>query len=246
MIQLPKSKIKAETLNAKTLVIFGKPKSGKSSICANLDNNLIIDLESGYAHLDALKVSANNITELGLVAKAIQEANTEAGGYAYKYITIDNATKLEEIVKELALQLYKASPVGKAYSGEDVLKLPNGAGYMWLREAFFKVLDMFKSLSKHLIIVAHTRDSLINREGKEMSELSIDLSGKIARLVAADCDALGYLYRQKNQTILSFNGGGDFIAEARPVHLRGQEIVIAESNDSGQIEYYWDRVYLPE
>ena len=43
---------------------------------------------------------------------------------------------------------------------------------------------------------------------------------------------------------MNFNGGGDFIVEARQPHLRGKEIVIAESNDSNEITSYWDRIFL--
>lgn len=105
---------------------------------------------------------------------------------------------------------------------------------------------MFKSLTQHLILIAHVKDSLINKDGKELSEMSIDLSGKTARLVAADADAIAYVYRQKNQTIFNFNGGGDFVVEARQEHLRGKEIVIAESDENNNIVANWDKIYLPE
>ena len=87
---------------------------------------------------------------------------------------------------------------------------------------------------------------MINKDGKELSEMSIDLSGKTARLVAADADAIGFLYRVKNQTVLNFNGGGDFIVEARQPHLRGQEIVVAQSDEDNRITTFWDRVFLPD
>jgi len=86
---------------------------------------------------------------------------------------------------------------------------------------------------------------MINKDGKELSEMSIDLSGKTARLVAADADAIGFVYRKKNQTIMNFNGGGDFIVEARQEHLRGKEIVVAESNEDNVITTYWERIFIP-
>ena len=245
MITLPTIKQKPTSSNPKFFIYFGKPKAGKSEVASRLEGNLIIDLEDGYDYIEALVVKAKSVSDLSEIATSIKAKNEEVKGYAYQYITIDNATKLEDIVLDLALKLYKDTPMGKAYTG-DVRKLPNGGGYLYLREAFFKVIDMFRTLTPHLILVAHVKDTLINKEGKELSEMSIDLSGKTARLVAADADAIAYCYRVKNQTIFNFNGGGDFIVEARQAHLRGKEIVVAESDDEGRITAHWDRIYIKD
>lgn len=242
---LPTEKRTAVTINPRFLVYFGKPKAGKTTLAAGLDSNLIIDLEQGTHHLEALVVEAKSVKDLSDIAKAIGDKNKEIGKYFYQRITIDNGTKLEEMILPLALQLYNQTPMGKNYT-DDVRKLPNGAGYLYIREAFFKVIDMFKSLCETLILICHCSDKLINKEGKELSEMSIDLTGKTARLVAADADAIGYVYRQKNQTFINFNGGGDFIVEARQAHLRGKEIVVAESDEDNKVTTYWDRVFLKD
>ena len=245
MIKLPTIKQIPTANNPKFLIYFGKPKAGKSTVASMLEENLIIDLEHGYDYLEALVVQADSVEDLGQIATAIKEKNKEVNGYAYKYITIDNATKLEELILPLALRLYKETPMGKSYN-DDVRKLANGAGYLYMREAFFKVISMFKTLAPHLILVAHCADKMINKEGKELSEMSIDLTGKTARLVAADADAIAYIYRQKNKTIMNFNGGDDVIVEARQEHLRGKEIVIAESDENNKITAYWDRIFIAE
>lgn len=243
MIKLPLVKQTPTKNNPKFLVYFGKPKAGKSTIASMLDENIIIDLEDGYDYLEALVVKAKSVSDLREIANAIKESNDAKGGYTYKYITIDNATKLEDMVLSLALNLYQQTPMGKNYN-DDVRKLANGAGYLYLREAFFKVINMFKTLAPHLILVAHCADKMINKEGKELSEMSIDLTGKTSRLVAADADAIAYIYRRKNQTIMNFNGGDDVIVEARQPHLRGKEIVIAESDENNEITAYWDRIFI--
>ncbi len=245
MIKLPTIKSQPTTKNPEFFVYYGKPKQGKSSIAALLDNNLIIDLEKGYKYISALVVEAGSIDDLSAIAKAVEAENNKVGGYAYEYITIDNGTKLEDIVLPFALKLYQETPMGKNYNG-DVRKLPNGAGYLYLREAFMRTIDVFKKLTKHLILICHTKDTLINKDGKELSEMQVDLTGKIARLVSADADAIAYVYRKKNQTLMNFNGGEDFIVEARQEHLRGKEIVIAESDENNNITAYWDRIYLKD
>ena len=46
-ITLPTNKIPAETQDPRNLIIFSKPKYGKSTACANLPGALCIDLEGG-------------------------------------------------------------------------------------------------------------------------------------------------------------------------------------------------------
>ena len=55
---------------------------------------------------------------------------------------------------------------------------------------------------------------------------------------------MGYLYREKNKNYLNFQGGGDFIVEARAPHLRNQNILIGESDDNNIIKTYWDKIYV--
>lgn len=75
MIVLPKEKSKPVVNNPKFLIIFGRPKAGKSTLMAALDNNLIIDLENGYQALSALIVQARTIKDFGDIATAIREEN---------------------------------------------------------------------------------------------------------------------------------------------------------------------------
>lgn len=246
MIVLPKEKSTPKTNNPRLLILFGRPKAGKSSFVASLDNNLIIDLENGYQALSALVVQARTINDFGEIATALRKEINESGKNPYKYITIDNATRLEEVCLDYAKQLYKQSPQGKNYQGTDIRTLPKGNGYMWLRMAVKKVIDLFRDLSETLIVVAHVKDRQIQVEGQEMSEMTIDLTGKLGDKLCGEADAIGYVYRKKNETIISFEGGENTIREARAQHLRGKKIVVAESDENNNITFYPERIFLPE
>jgi hypothetical protein len=244
MINLPTIKSVPSVKNPRFLVYFGKPKSGKTTVASMLPNNLIIDLENGTDFLSALVLKASNLKELFEIMTAIKEASEKSGKPPYDFITLDNGTKLQEYIMGLALKLYQETPMGKNYSG-DVRKLPNGAGYLYIREAFFKVIDALRLLAPTFILICHTKDSMISRGGKELNEMSLDLVGQLSRLIAADADAIGYVYRSKNQTLINFNGGDDYIVEARQEHLRGKEIVLMESDENGQLKAHWDKIFLP-
>ena len=244
MLVLPTEKNKPKVQNPRFLIIFGKPKSGKTTLLSTLDNCLIVDLEGGSEFLEALSVQARSVADLGEIANAIRAKIKETGTNPYKYIAIDNATRLEEMCLPYAATLYRQTPMGKTYTGTDVRQLHNGSGYLYLREAVKKVINMFKDLCDNFILVGHTKDKMINKEGEELTEMAIDLVGRLGDIVCGEADAVGYVYRKKNETIISFEGGDNSVREARAPHLRGQKIVIADSDENNNIKTYWDKIYL--
>lgn len=246
MVTLPTSKVPATSTNPHFMILYGRPKAGKTSALAQLDNNLIVDLEGGSTFIDAMAVQARSVSELGEIAQAIRAKNTEVGHNFYKHITIDNATRLEEICLPYAAILYRQTPMGKNWKGTDVRLLPNGSGYMYIRQAVRKVIDMFKDLCNEFILVGHVKDVQIEQNGEELSEMALDLVGKLSSIICGEADAVGYVYRKGNETHISFKGGDGTIKEARAPHLRGQDIIIATGNEDGTITTYWNKIYKNE
>lgn len=238
-IVLPTKKVKAERVNPKRLIIYSKPKTGKTTAFAGLENNLILDLENGADYVEALKVKITSLQDLLDAGKAIK-----AAGNPYKYITIDTVTALEDMVMPLAIKLYRATSMGKNYDGDNVLSLPNGAGYLYLRQAFFQVLDFIDTLAPHIILSGHIKDKQVDDKGEMVLAANIDLTGKIKSLICANADAIGYMYRKGNKTILSFKTSEEVTCGARPEHLRNEEIVVTEMNESGELVFHWDKVFI--
>jgi hypothetical protein len=238
-IVLPTKKVKAARVNPKRLIIYSKPKTGKTTAFAGLEDNLILDLENGADYVEALKVKINSLQELLDAGKAIK-----AAGNPYKYVTIDTVTALEDMIGPLAIKLYKQTSMGKNYEGDNVLSLPNGAGYLYLRQAFFQVLDFIDTLAPHIILSGHIKDKQVDDKGELVMSANIDLTGKIKSLICANADAIGYMYRKGNKTILSFKTNEEVTCGARPEHLRNEEIVVTESNEQGELEFHWDKVFI--
>lgn len=239
-IILPTTKTPKERVNPKRLVIYSKPKVGKTTALSMLDNNLIFDLEpNGTDFVDALKYKIPDLKTLKEVGEAIKAAN-----YPYTHISIDTTTALEDMVGDLAIKLYKETPMGKNFNGNNILKLPQGSGYQYLREAFFSVLNYIDTLAPNIILVGHLKDKALDETGTLVDPASIDLTGKIKRMVCAHSDAIGYLYRKDNKTILSFKTSEEIICGARPEHLKNKEITLLESDEEGKLISHWDQVYI--
>ena len=244
-IVLPMTKVSAETKSPKNLIIFSKPKVGKTTLLSQLENCLILDLEDGSDYVDAIKLKARSIDDIRAIGKAIKEAS-----YPYKYVAVDTITALEELCIPFAEDLYSKSSMGKNWFTDgkpkygSILNMPNGAGYPWLREAFTKVVDYLKTWAPRIILVGHVKDVVLDKNGSEFNALDLDLTGKLKRITSSQSDAIGYLFRKGNKNVLSFKTTDEISCGARPEHLRNKEVVLSELNDEETLTTFWENVYI--
>jgi hypothetical protein len=218
---------------------------GKTTFAAQLPNSLIIDLEHGTDLIDAVKITAESLVELAKYGRLIKEQ-----GKPYTYIIIDTITKLEELCEWEATEDYMNSLMGKKFNRDDngnliprpiwesVLSLPNGAGYLWLRTSFKRWIESLSTLAPHIILVAHLKDKMIEKAGKEVSAKDLDLTGKIRSITAADADAIGYLYRKedkdgKSVLRINFSSSETVLCGSRVAHLAGKDIIAD-----------WDEIFI--
>lgn len=273
-ITLPMSPIISELESPKRLIIFSKPKVGKSTALAQLEKCLILDFEEGTDYLDALKMKIiginaspqekeedrehrykNNKYYLTEVGKAIRDA-----GFPYEYIAIDTTTAMEDMCIGYAEMLYSKVPMGKYWfvprpnqdgtPGEsdkskygNILNLPDGAGYKWLRDAVEKVINFVEPLAPNMILSAHIKDVQLEKNDTIFSSADIDHTGKIKRIIAFKADAIGYVYRRGKKTMISFKTSDEIACGARPKHLKNAEFTLAEEID-GEIKTYWNQIYI--
>ena len=80
-IVLPTAPVPSTTKSPENLIIYSKPKTGKTTMLSKLKDCLIIDLERGTNKIDAMKVQANSLNELQDIIKAVR-----ASKHKYKYI----------------------------------------------------------------------------------------------------------------------------------------------------------------
>lgn len=250
---LPKQRTKSSRVNPKSVVLFSQPKTGKTTIVSALEDCLLVDLEEGSEFVDALKIDVIKearaqkklpIVILKELIDTIKKANEDKGGYVYKYIAIDTVTALEDIVLPLANKMYKDTNMGRNWEGDDVTTLPNGAGYRFTRTALSRVLNEFEEVCDTLIILGHTKDKDIEKKGEMITERSLDLTGKSSSILCASVDTIGYVYREDEKTIIDFKPSINFIIGSRSAHLKDKKIVVAVSDETGNIKIDWSQIFL--
>jgi AAA domain len=241
-IILPTTKRKPTTLNPRILTLYSLPKIGKTTILSQLDGCLILDLDipKGTSFIECLAIEINNIYDFQETLKKLKEIWT-SGEYPYKYIAIDTISQLEKWSIPRATEEWKKSnlysPTKQGHI-QNVLELPEGAGYYWLRKVFFSYIEYISSFCDKLILIGHVNLADINKDTKNVNADEIALLGKSKLGTTSISDATGYLYRDEiddSKLMITFKSVGHTSSGARCHHLYGKKF-----------EFSWDKIYLNE
>ena len=238
---IPKEKIKRKTDNPKNLIMFGLPKVGKTTLLSMLPKCLIVDFEDGTDYVESYAVKISNYKQLFALAKELKETPGQ-----FEFIAFDTTTALEDIALPYANKLYRDTVMGKNFDeGENVLKLPNGAGYQYLREAMQKMIGWFEKTVPNIILVGHVKDKSLNENGTELNVKDLDLTGKIGRILSAASDAICYIYRdtETGNVMANFGDGSSVLCGSRISQLSGKTILLSEKLEDDTIKTYWENIY---
>jgi len=212
LMALKKVKRKAVSQNPKVMLLYGAPKVGKTTALSQLEDCLIIDTEGGANMVDGYIMEANNREDLINILKEAKE------GHDYKYVAIDTIDKVATWAEHTVCQEESVSAV------QD---LAFGKGFGLVREKVLNTVDALKSIFPHVIIIGHRKWARAVVDSKAIVEPeSLDLTGKLKNMLMADCDAIGYVYRddEKGDLMVSFKSNESLEAGSRSPHLKGKEM----------------------
>ena len=220
---MQKVKRKPLSVNPKTLLLYGPPKIGKTTMLSNLDDCLIVDTEQGSSMIEGYIHEVNDRKEL------IDFISDLSSDNPYKYVAIDTIDKVADWAEKRVCEENEVTALAD---------LSFGKGWALHREKVMSTLKFLKLASPHLIIVGHRKIARAVLEGQQMVEPeSLELTGRLKNMIMSDCDAIGYVYREAETEKLrvSFKGNGALEAGSRCPHLKGQDI-----------EFNWNLIYKKE
>jgi hypothetical protein len=209
---LKKVKRKAISENPKVMLLYGAPKVGKTTALSQLEDCLIIDTEQGANMLNGYIEQVNTREDLIVLLKEASD------GHDYKYVAIDTIDKVAEWAEEAVCREEQVSAI------QD---LAYGKGFGMVRERVLNTIKAVKNIFPHVIIIGHRKWARAVVDSKAIVEPeSLDLTGKLKNMLMADCDAIGYVYRddEKGNLMVSFKANEALEAGSRSPHLRGKEI----------------------
>lgn len=239
-IILPTAKTAPKAVNLENLLLYGLPKSGKTTAAAELPNNLLIDVEGGSSFVEAMVVKppegAGPVTKFKWLKELAAEIRKQ--GRPYDYVTIDTLSQLDIDAEWVGTANYMNSIQGKKFNKdeigntlkkghpeyESVLTLANGYGYRYTREAIMDIFDELKGLGKICtIFICHVSDKMIAKKGtnEEVMVKDLALVGKTRDILPRIVDATANVWNEDGQLMISFVGDGQKIGGVRAKHLLG-------------------------
>jgi hypothetical protein len=209
---LKKEKRKVVSNNPKVMLLYGAPKVGKTTALSQLKDCLIIDTEQGANMVEGYIEEANSKEELINILKEAKE------GHEYKYVAIDTIDKVAD---------WADKSVCKEEGVTAIADLAYGKGFALSREKVLNTVKILKEIFPNVILIGHRKWAQAVLESKALVQPeSLDLTGKLKNMLMADCDAIGYVYRDEetDKLMVSFKSNEALEAGSRSPHLRGKEI----------------------
>lgn len=170
-------------LRGKYVLLYAKPKTGKTSFCVQAPKNLLVAFERGYnAHAG---IMAQPIEKWSEFKQLLRQLHNDAVKEKFYTISIDTATiAYQKCVEYICIQ-NGVSKIGD---------IPYGAGYAAVKQEFENSLREITMLGYGLILTAHvaTRTEMV-ADGSEVEFLAPDLDKRAYSIINGLVDVIGYI-----------------------------------------------------
>ena len=215
-------------LKGKYLLIYGKPKTGKTTMASRFPKNLLIAFEKGYNAIDGIKaVDINKWSEFRQVLRQLEKPEAQA---IYDTITIDTTTIAYEMCEQF---------VCSQNGVQSIRDIPWGQGWALTKKEFETCLRKITMLGYGLVLISHieTRkektadDSEIEilapsmpKRCYEVVNQIVDIIGYIATEWDDEGNSQRWLYTRQTPTVMA---GSRFPYLAPKIKLGYDELVAA-------------------
>jgi hypothetical protein len=167
---LPVERSKKQTaINSQIILIYGRPKIGKSTFCAKFNKAVFLATEPGLNHQEVYKV---NVNSWGKFLEACSEL--AKGQHDFETIAIDTVD---------SLITYCSDHVCKENNINHPSELAHGKGWSMITLELNRALIKLASLPYGMILVSHCEVNEIETKTKKYNRWSISIGGKNKNII---------------------------------------------------------------
>ncbi len=170
-------------LKGKYILLYGKPKTGKTTMASRFPKNLLIAFEKGYNAIDGIKaVDINKWTEFRQVLKQLEKPEARE---MYDTITIDTTTIAYEMCEQF---------VCSQNGVQSIRDIPWGQGWTLAKKEFESCLRKITMLGYGLVLISHIemrKEKLA--DDSEIEILAPSMPKRCYEVVNQIVDIIGYI-----------------------------------------------------
>ena len=198
-----------------SVLMYGTPKSGKTTTASKFPNALLVAFEKGYSAIpNVLAAPVNSWNEFRQLLKQLEQDEAKA---KYSTIVIDTADiAYDYCVKYICA---KASDAKNDY--ENIGDIPYGKGYKMAETEFDECLRKILQMDYGLVLISHATDkTFTDTNGNEYNQIVPTLDNRARKICERTCDIIGYTHSEYNAeggttTYMEMRGTPRYVAGSR-------------------------------
>lgn len=170
-------------LRGKYVLLYGKPKSGKTTAACAFDKSLLIAFERGYNAIGGVR--AADITKWSDFKTVIRQLEKPEARELYETVIIDTVSIAWDYCEQYVC----------AQSGvQKVSDIPWGGGYTACKNEFEGALRKITMLGYGIVLIAHNATRIEKTaDGNEVEIISPELPKRAAAICNGLVDIIGYI-----------------------------------------------------
>ena len=182
MSLLPTIKTKPKyELDQQIILVYGPPKSGKTTWIANFPSVLLLATEPGHNSHEIYAITIDSWEKfLGVLAE-LSKVATE-GKQTFKNIAIDTIDNLLDFCSEYVLKKN-----GMLHGSDD-----NNKGYTLISAEFGRVMKKISLLPYGLVMTSHIKETKVKTRTGDYPKQGPNVSGKNAKIILGLSDLILY------------------------------------------------------
>ena len=193
-----------------TILFYGAPKTGKTTIASRFPKSLLLAFETGYLAIPG--VMAQPITKWAEFKQVLKQLDSAEAHEMYSNIIVDTVDIAYDLCEKYICNNNGVSSIGD---------LGYGKGYALAKKEFDEALRKIPQLGYGLIMISHDQDKIFKDEdGKEYNQIVPTLGNQPRLVVDRMSDLIGYARPIQEEdgstkTLLFMRGTPRFVAGSR-------------------------------
>lgn len=169
-------------LKGKYVLIYGQPKSGKTSFAAKFKKNLLCAFEMGYNAIDGIYAQPiQKWSDFKQVLRQLEQSDIKA---KFDTITIDTVSIAYDLCEQFVCAQNSVQKIGD---------IPWGGGYAQVKAEFEACLRKITMLGYGLILIAHSEIRKETVNNSELEFYSPALNKRCYEICNRLVDVIGYI-----------------------------------------------------